>query len=1229
MTPKYDIFLSYAGPDEEAVKHLARNLHAEGISLFLATWHLVPGVPWQEVLEEALDASRTCAVLLGRELGPWQNREMRAALQMQVEEPGFRLIPVLLPGGPSPGSEKLPRFLQGLSWVDFRKGLDDPDAFYRLLCGIRGTPLEEGETEGSSAAVPASRTMVPRPDRFVRRQEYLQVVEALLGAAKSTAAVALRGAGGSGKTALAQAVCWNEQVQRAYPNGILWVQMKEDLDEPDRLARVLDVIRAWTGKEPPAFETIDGASAHLRRLLDELSDKEKPVLLVVDDAWTPEDVTPFQGLRAVLLITTRDNRTLPAGTVSFEVETMQPSEAVELLGASLPTGFEENLSALSKRLGNWPLLLTLVNRQIRMFLDRDDLSIETALCEVEEALNEEGLTAFDQSDSEARHTAVGRTLNVSFRRLSEEDRTRCEELTIFPADIGIPIAILQKLWGLKPFVVKKLCSLLQSLSLILRFDRELGTIRLHDVIRGWLLKRRRDDLPSIHQKLLEASQPLSGRWADLPREETYLWRYLAHHLTGAGGTNVVREALFNLGYLQGKLEVTDIGALLADFSYLAPEDQEAYILRDALRLSVHLLSPNPQGLPGQLLGRLLNRENPSIRALIQQARSVCLLQPRTESLPRPGGPLVQTLEGHTHPVNAAAISKGRVVSASDAGTLRIWDLESGQTVHVLKEGLNSWINFETGFSYRGDVLAVCVLPDHRIVSAGDDGKLRIWNPDTGELIKILGGHRFVALAVSALADGRLVSGSADGVLHVWDSDSGEILKTFKEKSFGGLLSILALEPSRVIVGYWNGALRVWSFESGDVLQTLEAHEGAVPALSRAGEGRVVSASYDGTLRIWDLESGQAIRVLQGHQGRVLAVAQLDDQRLVSAADDRTLRVWDIDSGQTLQILQGHRQGVNAVSVLGHGRVVSGSADGTLRIWDLLSRQLSPSLQMHQGAVTTMASFEDGRVVSASSDGTIKLWNPESREIFQAFEGHEAAVTAVVVVDDNRLASTSADRTLRIWDVSSGRTIQTLRHWDGVRAVAILDGDRLVSAAWTESIRVWDMSSGQILRTLDVNGKGLWVLGEGRVALLTTDGELQVWDLTSEQRIQGREKIDSVLAILGNRFAVSPWADALEIWDLETRKPVQVLWRSEAEIAVLHFGGTLLVTASYDRALRVWDLRSGRVVQVFSLESRPLAMIRVPNSGTLLVGDELGQVHTFDVSDEVWTDLLSESEEVAS
>ncbi len=221
------------------------------------------------------------------------------------------------------------------------------------------------------------RAMATPPDGFVHRRELNEVRALLCAASADGGAVgittALRGAGGFGKTTLAQALAFDDAVRAAYPDGVLWATMGEGLGDTDRLHRVLDLIRWWTDDDPPGFKGLAAASAHLRRMLE-----KHRVLLVVDDVWQSVDVEAFRGA-ATLLVTTRYGATLPAECRRVDVDAMSSSEAVELLASGLDAGEPACFAALARRLGEWPLLLRLVNRQLR---ELADVGLDAALGEV-------------------------------------------------------------------------------------------------------------------------------------------------------------------------------------------------------------------------------------------------------------------------------------------------------------------------------------------------------------------------------------------------------------------------------------------------------------------------------------------------------------------------------------------------------------------------------------------------------------------------------------------------------------------------------------------------------------------------------------------------------------------------------------------------------------------------------------------------------------------------------
>ncbi|MBI1928935.1 AAA-like domain-containing protein, partial [Candidatus Poribacteria bacterium] len=168
--PSYDVFLSYNSEDRDAVKRIAVYLDDDAkLRPWLDLWSLIPGEPWVENLERGVATSSSCAVFVGKSgEGPWQRREVAAALNKQVQTRQFRVIPVLLPGAPQ--QPELPMFLAGNMWVDLRPGLDDNDALWRLECGIRGEPPGRGRPKPKDGQEPSPSTPgspIPPPDLII------------------------------------------------------------------------------------------------------------------------------------------------------------------------------------------------------------------------------------------------------------------------------------------------------------------------------------------------------------------------------------------------------------------------------------------------------------------------------------------------------------------------------------------------------------------------------------------------------------------------------------------------------------------------------------------------------------------------------------------------------------------------------------------------------------------------------------------------------------------------------------------------------------------------------------------------------------------------------------------------------------------------------------------------------------------------------------------------------
>ncbi|HEX4963162.1 MAG TPA: TIR domain-containing protein [Thermoanaerobaculia bacterium] len=1212
MATVYDVFLSHSSADKPAVETLARKLLEARINPFLDKWHHVPGRLWQTELETGLRDSRVCAIFVGAEgFGPWHRQEMLVAIDRGARDPDFLIIPVLLPGFKKPA--EIPAFLAQRGWIEF-PDLDDEDAFHRLVSGI------QGKAPGPGVGIPAVpfsyRCMAQPPDGFLHRSEYEKVLAALCpqDAIDPTSPavgmiIALRGAGGFGKTSLAQAICCDESVRRQFPGGILWTTMGDHLDPEGRLSRILDLIRWWTDTEPPGFKDLQAAGAKLREIL-----KGRRVLLVVDDVWSPADVTPFQGLGngAAVLVTTRDSQTLPAGSVRIEVDALASREAASLLRLGLPAeGQEEDFASLAARLGEWPLLLKLVNRQLREMVEADGLALADALPEIWQALESEGFSAFNRDDPEDRHAAAERALAVSLGRLAGDEQEKFLHLAVFPEDADVPLAVLERFWGSGRFETQKLCRRLHDLSLLLRFDRQEGTVRLHDVFRQILIRRRAAVLPALHQELLEKLKPASGIWADLPSQESYLWRHLADHLRGAGWGAELRGLLVDFPFLAAKLAATDVNALIVGYESLAREDPELRRIQGALRLSAHVLAQHPQELAPQLLGRLLDREERETRHLLDGARSWrgdLWLRPRAASLIQPGGPLLRVLEGHERGVTAVAVVDGRrILSASRDRTLRLWDLETGKVLRTFE-------------GHEGSVQGVARMDGRRAISASEDGTLRLWDLETGETLRSLQGHAETVHAVAVVDGRRAVSASEDETLRVWDLETGETLHTL-EGHGGGVTAVAVVDSRRAVSAANDGCLAVWDLETGEALHVLEGHDAGVGAVAVDGN-LAVSASADGTLRAWDLDTGQALQVLGDGRGSWFqAVALVDRRWVVSGSDDGEVRVWDLQSGQPAGTLGRHAHWIAALAVTRDRRVVSASWDETLRLWDLGTGATLCGFHGHQDRVTALAAADPRRAVSASTDQTLRVWDLESGRPLRTLEGHTAAVNGVAVVAGDAVSGAN-DGTIRTWDLETGCNRQTLQSYEGragVNWVATVDGRRILTASSLQSMELWDLETGETLRSFAGHSASVQVVAalDGRRAVSGSfDGTLRVWELDTGELLrilEGHSRGINALAVLDGRRIVSGSDDrTLRVWDVGTGETLRSLeGHSGAVLSVAVVNGRLVVSSSKDRTLRVWDLETGKELALLNLDAPVTAVLVSPESRTVVAGDQAGRVHFFD------------------
>ena len=536
----------------------------------------------------------------------------------------------------------------------------------------------------------------------------------------------------------------------------------------------------------------------------------------------------------------------------------------------------------------------------------------------------------------------------------------------------------------------------------------------------------------------------------------------------------------------------------------------------------------------------------------------------------------------------------------NTGTIDIRDVATGDSVRT-------WVGHDI------DVNDVQFSPDgSMLATAGDDGRLRIWNPDTGEPISTVFGRRGV-VGQSFDADGALVAAvwPDEGALRIADPVTGRVVRTIDGLDEVPFDSALSPDGERVAVGMvGSDVARVYDVATGEPVAILPKHRYSVNSVAWSPDGRwIATGSGDSSVRVWSATTGELEERLLGHTGVVNTVDwAADSRRLVSGGSDGTARVWEIDvidvrgvnevEGQEMFLVtaQQTQSAVFAEFSPNGKQVITGDIGiGAIEIWDLSLSGDEEVLNLPTDylAPTDVAYLPGERVVASHRNGAASIWKvPTGTRVATLGPGGgppEPVWRVAATADGSRIATVrnfggvvsawdadSGDRAFNVDVVPEGEEISSL-DWSP-------DGQHLAVGAFDGSVTVLD-ESGRSVRVLREpvphTVEALAFSPDGRsiaVATLNPDepgtSHVSIWNW--ERADFERMPVIGGTAIefdpTGSTLAVGRFDGTVEVLDVSTDEQIRQFGAHAGSVQDLAFSpdGAQIATAGDDATVRLFD-----------------------------------------------------------
>jgi WD40 repeat protein len=348
---------------------------------------------------------------------------------------------------------------------------------------------------------------------------------------------------------------------------------------------------------------------------------------------------------------------------------------------------------------------------------------------------------------------------------------------------------------------------------------------------------------------------------------------------------------------------------------------------------------------------------------------------------------------HPSELHAVAFSQdGKQLVAATHESIHVWNL-AGAGDKLLTSG------------HARGICTVAFHPDGgQLASAGSDGKVKIWDPITGKLIKELGCEGGHCEMVAFSHDGKLLAaGGASGTIQFWATGSWQELKACQQ-DLGHYVWRVAFSPDGHYFAACSGPLaggagsvELWCVElrAGDT--------GSTPRLVLERRARLADQSAvhlcfslepretkflvwverpSGAIHVWDLANSRIHHPLFPAKlpWGIRALAFLPaDQQLTFIGSTGIPEVWNLATGERIFSCARARYEERGE----FGDTIAVSADGVWlaqrglvnRVWDLQSGELLLVLPEEHCIPWCLAWSPDRRLLAVGSeDGSLVIWN---------------------------------------------------------------------------------------------------------------------------------------------------------------------------------------------------------------------------------------------------------------
>jgi len=389
-----------------------------------------------------------------------------------------------------------------------------------------------------------------------------------------------------------------------------------------------------------------------------------------------------------------------------------------------------------------------------------------------------------------------------------------------------------------------------------------------------------------------------------------------------------------------------------------------------------------------------------------------------------------------------------------------------------------------------------------IIAVGlDSGKIIILDRITGIQTAILSGHTDSVRYLAFSPDGTsLVSGSGK-TIKLWDVQTGGVVKTFHGHTDWVCSVSISADCTTIALGSYDNTIHLLDIQREECCHVIKQQDLVAHVMfSPTDPQHLISVSGDKVWH-WNINGHQTI---PAHTGSCVAFSP-DGTQLVSC-HEKDIVVQNTSSWEIVAKFHAINGPIDHCCFSPDGRLIAGSCAHIAHVWNSTGPHPHPIKTFAGGteSITSLAFPSPFSLISSSYDGSVKFWEISTLQADPLVADPESTSfieSITLQTEDNIAISMNLYRVVRIWDISTGlcrASIETRAKVIGKEDIRLING-RLILVWYIHNvIHLWDVEKGELLQAVDAPSDetvvDLRISGDGSNVFCLHWRSIQAWSV---------------------------------------------------------------------------------------------------------------------------------------